>query len=67
MRCRRCNGVGTLTPKLSKPGQDRHATYTGVWCVYPTLDCPQCLGFGNERDKPNKQAGKRVQIYDDET
>ena len=41
--------------------------YMGVMCVYPTLDCPICLGFGNERDKPNKQAGKRVQIYDDGT
>jgi hypothetical protein len=65
MRCRLCVGKGELFPKHGKPGSDRHATYMGVWCVYPTVECPVCLGFGNEADKINKQAGKRVRIHDD--
>ena len=68
MKCRRCDGEGELTIRLGKPDPSRnnHAAYTGVWCVYPAVECEVCLGFGNERDKINKQAGKRVQIHDKE-
>jgi len=64
MQCRRCDGEGTLSIRLGKPDPSRntHSAYKGLWCVYPKVECRQCLGFGNERDKPNKQAGKRVRI-----
>ena len=64
MMCRRCDGEGTLTIKLGTPdpSRDTHARYEGEWITYPTVDCSVCLGFGNEPDKPNRQAGKRATI-----
>ena len=86
MQCRRCRGVGVLTPRLGKPGFESrdggtlvetgkgwsryegggYRIYNGTYCLYPKVECYLCLGFGNERDKPNKQAGKRVVIDDED-
>ena len=52
MECRRCGGIGKLTIRLSKPGQDRHAAYMGVWCVYQPQTCGVCHGTGREKVKP---------------
>ena len=54
MECRRCGGEGTLTIKLGKPDpkRDTHASYGGMWCVYPPRTCGHCHGKGQERDKP---------------
>lgn len=64
MDCRRCGGSGELSIKLGKPDpeSDTHATYTGVWCVYPTLRCIVCYGSGTERDKPNTLAWWRIHL-----
>jgi len=67
MTCRRCGGKGELSIRLGPPdpSRDTHAVYKGEWITYPTVECPICLGFGNERDKINEQAGKRVMIRDE--
>ena len=46
--CGRCSGEGTLGVRLGRPDPERdtHVAYTGPWCLYPTVDCPACLGSG---------------------
>jgi len=47
-KCGRCEGKGRLSIRLGRPDPDRdnHATYTGVWCIYPETGCDVCLGTG---------------------
>ena len=68
MQCRRCEGTGTLTIRLGKPGHDRHAAYKGLWCVFPSHSCGVCRGTGKERDKPPPRPYRGpIQIRDPET
>ena len=50
-RCGRCSGEGSLAIRLGKPNPERdtHSVYEGPWCLYPTHDCPACLGSGWRR------------------
>ncbi len=62
--CGRCNGVGTLTIRLGKPGQDRRVTPPSEieWNDPVTVRCYVCLGMKVEQPK-KKWPPPRTEIY----
>jgi len=66
--CGNCNSTGMKQLKHGKPGfepriEGGYRIYRGVWCIYPSHQCPACAGTG-KRNVWNQKRPRKAVIAD---